>query len=35
MFILTYIEKYFNIKPKKIVLTGDSAGGNLVAALTV
>lgn len=35
MFILTYIERYFNIKPKKIVLTGDSAGGNLVAALTV
>ncbi|CAD8096379.1 unnamed protein product [Paramecium primaurelia] len=35
MFIMNYIDKYFNIKPKKVVLVGDSAGGNLVAALTI
>ncbi|CAD8106727.1 unnamed protein product [Paramecium sonneborni] len=35
MFIMNYIDKYFNINPKKVVLVGDSAGGNLVAALTV
>ncbi|CAK62916.1 unnamed protein product (macronuclear) [Paramecium tetraurelia] len=35
MFIMNYIDKYFNVKPKKVVLVGDSAGGNLVAALTV
>jgi hormone-sensitive lipase len=25
---------YIDVTPKKIILTGDSAGGNLVAALT-
>ncbi|CAD8043445.1 unnamed protein product [Paramecium primaurelia] len=35
MFILTFIEQYYNIVPNKIVLVGDSAGGNLVAALTI
>ena len=35
MFILNYIEKYFYIQPKKIILVGDSAGGNLCAALTI
>ncbi|CAD8120851.1 unnamed protein product [Paramecium sonneborni] len=35
MFIINYIDRYFNIKPNKVVLVGDSAGGNLVAALTV
>ena len=35
MFIMNYIDKYFNINPKKVVLVGDSAGGNLVAALTI
>ncbi|CAD8052530.1 unnamed protein product [Paramecium sonneborni] len=35
MFILTFIEKYYNIVPNKVVLVGDSAGGNLVAALTI
>ena len=24
------MEKMYNIKPKKIIFTGDSAGGNLV-----
>lgn len=35
MFILSYIDRYFNIKPTRVALVGDSAGGNLVAALTV
>ncbi|CAD8149587.1 unnamed protein product [Paramecium octaurelia] len=35
MFIITFIHKYFNIVPSKVVLVGDSAGGNLVAALTI
>ena len=35
MFILTFIEKYYNVVPNKVVLVGDSAGGNLVAALTI
>lgn len=26
---------FFNITPKKIILVGDSAGGNLVASLTL
>lgn len=28
-------ESYLGIKPNRIVLVGDSAGGNLVAALTI
>ena len=28
-FIVTQISKYFNINPKKIVIAGESAGGNL------
>ncbi|CAD8072851.1 unnamed protein product [Paramecium primaurelia] len=35
MFIITFIQKFFNIIPSKVVLVGDSAGGNLVAALTI
>ena len=35
MFIITFIQKYFNVVPSKVVLVGDSAGGNLVAALTI
>jgi hormone-sensitive lipase len=29
-----YFKLYIDLKPKKIILVGDSAGGNLVAALT-
>ncbi len=32
--ILNDMEKSIGIKPSKIVLTGDSAGGNLALALT-
>lgn len=28
-----HIHKYLNIKPKKIILAGDSAGGNLACSL--
>ncbi|CAD8072658.1 unnamed protein product [Paramecium sonneborni] len=35
MFIITFIQKFFNVIPQKVVLVGDSAGGNLVAALTI
>ena len=33
--IVTYAQKYLGIEPRKIVLTGESAGGNLVTALTL
>ncbi|EAR88616.3 hypothetical protein TTHERM_00185900 (macronuclear) [Tetrahymena thermophila SB210] len=33
--ILNFVSRFFNIKPKKVVLVGDSAGGNLVTALTL
>ncbi|KAL4469424.1 hypothetical protein ABPG74_004677 [Tetrahymena malaccensis] len=33
--ILNFVSRFFNIKPKKVVLVGDSAGGNLVASLTL
>lgn len=33
-FLVNHIHKYMNIRPKKIILTGDSAGGNLVFAMT-
>lgn len=32
-FILNHINKYFNISPRKIILAGDSAGGNLALSL--
>ena len=32
---MTNAESKLNIKPEKIILIGDSAGGNLVAALTI
>ena len=32
-FLLNHIHKYMNVKPKKIILAGDSAGGNLVFSL--
>lgn len=32
--ILLYVHKYFNIMPEKVFITGDSAGGNIAAALT-
>lgn len=32
-FIVKYIKKYFNINPRKIILAGDSAGGNLACSL--
>ncbi|CAD8068713.1 unnamed protein product [Paramecium primaurelia] len=32
--ILNHLQYHFNIKPKKIILAGDSAGGNLCCALT-
>ena len=33
--IINHVHLFFNINPKKIILVGDSAGGNLVAALTL
>jgi hormone-sensitive lipase len=33
--LVTNAESKLNIKPEKIILIGDSAGGNLVAALTI
>jgi hormone-sensitive lipase len=33
-FIVNHIHKYFNIKPTKIYISGDSAGGNLSCVLT-
>lgn len=33
-FISTQIQKYFNIRPKRIFVAGDSAGGNLACSLT-
>ena len=32
-FIISHIHNYFNIKPKNIILIGDSAGGNLACSL--
>ncbi len=32
-FIVNHITKYFRILPKKIILAGDSAGGNLACSL--
>lgn len=34
LFLTNHIFKYMNIKPTKIILSGDSAGGNLCLALT-
>ncbi|EGR30114.1 hypothetical protein IMG5_141700 [Ichthyophthirius multifiliis] len=33
LWILFYAEKFFNVKPEKIILVGDSAGGNLILGL--
>jgi hormone-sensitive lipase len=33
--IVEYGEAFLGIKPEKIFLVGDSAGGNLVASLTI
>jgi len=33
--LVTNAESKLNIRPEKIILIGDSAGGNLVAALTI
>lgn len=33
-FISQLISKYMNINPKRIFVTGDSAGGNLACSLT-
>ena len=33
--IYFFFTSYTDIQPKKIILVGDSAGGNLVAALTI
>jgi len=33
--IVLYLERHFNIIPNKIILVGDSAGGNLCCGLTV
>jgi hormone-sensitive lipase len=32
-FITNHIHRYFNIRPRKIILAGDSAGGNLACSL--
>lgn len=34
MWILHSFSQVFEVQPEKIILVGDSAGGNLVAALT-
>lgn len=34
-FITNHISYYMNIRPKNIILAGDSAGGNLAASLMV
>lgn len=33
-FLINHAHRYMNIKPKKIILAGDSAGGNLCLSLT-
>jgi hormone-sensitive lipase len=33
--IMTQASKYLNVNPKKVVIVGDSAGGNFTAALTL
>lgn len=33
-FIMEHIDHYFNIRPKRMYLAGDSAGGNLACVLT-
>lgn len=33
--IVKYAEKHMNIKPSKIIMIGDSAGGNLIASLAI
>ena len=33
--LVRYSYKYFGINPKRVILAGDSAGGNLVNALTI
>jgi hormone-sensitive lipase len=35
LWIINYAPIYFNIHPSKIILAGDSAGGNLVAAIAI
>jgi hormone-sensitive lipase len=32
-FLVNHIHKYMNVRPEKIILAGDSAGGNLVFSL--
>jgi acetyl esterase/lipase len=34
MFLINHIHKYLNIKIRKIILAGDSAGSNLALSLT-
>ena len=29
--IINYVHKFFNVNPLKIILVGDSAGGNLIS----
>lgn len=33
-FLIYKIKDYYNINPKKIIIAGDSAGGNLAFSLT-
>ena len=33
--IVNHAEEHLNINPKKIILVGDSAGGNLASAVTI
>lgn len=34
LFIVNRIKEFYNVNPKKIILAGDSAGGNMVLGIT-
>ncbi len=35
VWMINYMHLAYNIKPEKIILVGDSAGGNLILSLTL